>query len=383
MSKENININKSQKIFIQSIYEKVSWEGLSYEESSDLVKYSIDHRFSSYLLDRSYKKSIKAEHLEVLKEAKRHYVYKKLALDSYIKVITNNLKENSIEHRFLKGTHLNSFAYKNYTDRFQRDIDILVKEADLRVTMDLLDEIGLKDRRNKHVDYQLNIKSRRHFPKLTNSTDTVSVEVHHRITNPIGGEEKCSLAESMLSSVDINSNLPVPKIEDTLLHLMLHACSQSRFSVGPQIFMDLNAVFKCYEIDVSYIKKKVEELNLEKDLHLCLILAERLGIENKSLSKLIDKQKVEIIDDCFYLVMNKQIIGLTNIFSYKYIKYNLKKINEEIDYFSQKRVKGLWRLFKAIRLIKERVLKKINREQISFNENKFIDSYKNLNEYLE
>ena len=332
------SLNKNErKLFIQSIlHNKISPIFIDYLNSKKLENYFTGNEFKE-LSDQT--RRFQVQNLEIVKEV--------LNLNSLF-------KENELNPIYLKGVSMMN-EFKDIALRPSYDIDILFKGDEVFKAYTVLKNNGFFEYRiekNSYNELKDYAKKHHHLPELCSESNII-IELHHRITN-VEDFNLCPLTDKVFANKkNINfygSNIYVPHINDTIIHLIVHCSIQDFFEKSLRFFFDIKQIEKNHKINWNDIIQSSENIKIKKSILLSL------GVLNL---------KVE----------------LTNNFNYLKKKYYKYFPDSEIVSYSFKRIlaydrlkirgKGLMRLAKnnnyfnfIISVIKRTFLTK---DEIAFN----------------
>ncbi len=367
--------------------EKISWSNLNENDSSKLVQYCLDNRIAGLIANKIIKEHIFTDHYKALKQAQKIYLYRNLMYQDFIESIANELAFNNINYRFLKGTHLNNGCYSDKTERYQRDIDILVEKKDIKEAYHCLLKLNLSHENNKKINLENNIRSNIHITKLLDPTGIVSAELHHRVTSTYNKEE-CNLSKILLDKYDKEAyektGILFPRIEDTFLHICTHGRIESLFNIGPQFMMDIVNILNKYEIDKEYITNMSDKLNIASGVNLTIWLGNKLGLIENSFSKhFLPEPEKSVIENSYFLMTNQERVNPINLLVkravlWDYIKKTFKKTS---DYFGIGSNYPLTVIL-YIPYLTLRIFQKTQKGEISLKDKTFLSNKESVIKYL-
>ncbi len=220
-------------------------------------------------------------------------------LDMRIK-LTKLLNDNSIDHIYLKGSHLKQMYQKSYM-RSMGDIDVLIKIDDLIKTREILDDFGFKSISKGIVHDCL-------------FYGDIEVEIHHCLH-----DEEEYLNFDILNDVwnqsvikELHEYTMEPEFE--LLFLLFHLKKHFRSGgVGLRSIIDI-AIFlqnKSKEINKGLFQEMLVKTDMEKFFKNIVLLNDRcLGLDLHESFSIEDDLETEIYDDFTEFIMKSGIHGL-------------------------------------------------------------------------
>jgi len=160
------------------------------------------------------------------------------------------LQTGGIPAIVLKGAHLAEFIYRDVAVRPMQDIDIMVREEDLRATGSLLQEAGYATPPEAYPfssDYY-------HLPILVHPQFPAPVEVHRSIGDDTGPHpiDTDGLWARARPAKVIGMATLVLSPEDLLLHMSLHASVQHKFEVGLIHLCDIAEITRRYGAEMDW-----------------------------------------------------------------------------------------------------------------------------------
>ena len=165
------------------------------------------------LKQRDYLKLLNDELVSYLHEIYNQNLKRNLELFKEVKEISNILKQNNINHVFLKGAALISTLYQDYLGiRMVGDIDIFISNDQILYTQELLKKNGYKN-----LTKYDGLKGR-HLPRLINNSKIFAVELHDCLVN-----KNSSLSDhDTLLKRKIIEEVNILEWEDLLYHCILN-----------------------------------------------------------------------------------------------------------------------------------------------------------------
>lgn len=243
---------------------------------------------------------------------------KKLINHKELLKIAKLFNENSINYVFMKGSAINVLS-DGYV-RYSRDLDVLVCKQSILKAYELLKEIGYAYLNPMVSDSAKYTNQTHHLPILTNGEGAL-VEIHHRVTKKSIYKE-CPLTELMLNNQLIISkdqvNIKIPKINHTIVHIILHAFKQHRLSLGPIFLYDIQFLINACK---------------DENQHELIYLLGKIGLQNNYM---------EILN----FINKKNMIDKFKIYSAQQIKIYNEKNPKKFSYllFTRKGRLDLWKI---------------------------------------
>lgn len=193
-----ISILFSKKINKQN-FKNVNFDKLIFLASSQLVL----PLFYKKLINNKIKSSIKKKFIKYLKEIYLINSNRNRELIKEIAYISKILKQNKINHVFIKGAALAiSKLSKQIGIRMIGDIDILVKKNDFDRTVKIL-----KKNKYQNNKFFYNFFDTHHYPRLTRKNKLFAVEIHNNISN----KNKILKVEKIIDDCLVINKINVPK----------------------------------------------------------------------------------------------------------------------------------------------------------------------------
>lgn len=173
--------------------------------------------------------------------------------------ISNQLKKESIEPLYLKGTaNLMDNLYSDLGVRMIGDIDFLVQEKDYLKTAELILELGYE---NQHKMYD-DAKTFKHYPRLFRKDVPADIEIHRVPVNiPFSKQFNSELLFQNKKEIPQINNCFVSSSEHKLIHTFIHSQlsnkGHQRKIVGLRDLYDTQLLLK--RVDVESVLPKIEE----------------------------------------------------------------------------------------------------------------------------
>ena len=165
------------------------------------------------------------------------------------------LEERNIPHLGLKGAYLAFFSYPHPALRPLRDLDILVPREQAIEAYETLIKGGLTHHEEFRGDPKAALEVKKHLPPLLIPDSSLWIELHSKLSD----EEQDDLKQAELVIHDrwkraVKCKIAQEEIAflsptDTLLHLIIHAVYDHKFSNGPLTISDLFYLIRNERID--------------------------------------------------------------------------------------------------------------------------------------
>jgi len=187
------------------------------------------------------------------------------------------LTEQGVTFAALKGARLAFFDYAEAALRPMRDLDILVREADLEPALEALGHAGcdLPDDRAAAIARALD--GDKHLDPILLPDCDRYIELHHRIAEP---GLPCIPAGDIIAQARTGTlggtAVPFPCPEHMLGHLVLHAVYNHRFDCGPLALVDIAMLLEREKIDPVRFAAMAENGGWLPGARLVIALVERV-----------------------------------------------------------------------------------------------------------
>lgn len=213
-----------------------------------------------------------------LERACRRITAQNLHLHSELAAVVASLAAVGVPVIVLKGAHVAQAMYGNLALREMGDLDLIVRREHLTVAAGVLRSRGYAQA-GGHPLVDDNAAICHHLPGFVRPP-SASVELHWNITTPRRpysidpGELWTRAVPIRIAGADTLSL----SVEDLLLHLCCHVAYQHRFDIGLLPFCDIAETIRRRreEIDWECIRRRAEQWNWTRGVHLALQLARDL-----------------------------------------------------------------------------------------------------------
>jgi hypothetical protein len=325
------------------------FKGMNSNEKKDFFKIINKSRLEIYLynfLKNNDLDSSKINEFNSIK--KRSELYSVQSISTVLSTIHLNqiLNDAKIEFIFLKGAHLLTRFYKDYSLRPTRDIDILVKPSDSEKVINTLLESGYKFEESFNKKY---FKSSSQYgydlPGILDPSG-IRIEVHHRIESKVYNQ-KCKFSKEFyknkknykLSSLDAYFLCD----EDLIMHLIYHATKKQGPDVGLIFIQDLKQIFSNTALDLKKLIKKSKQYNIYSEFaYVIKIIDIFYDLESiKELDHMINiKINQRTLNSLKSLLINNKLNGqefimvraIKNFNAYKFLNfYSISSITKQKD----------------------------------------------------
>ncbi|HPN54099.1 MAG TPA: nucleotidyltransferase family protein [Anaerolineaceae bacterium] len=227
-----------------------------------------------------------------------------------LKVLLNTFAEAGVAVILLKGVYLADAIYGSLALRPMGDIDLLVRQGDLKTAGALMTQLGYQPLNPYDAE---NEDWKQHLPSFS-KPGALPVEIHWTIMDPEVFElPPAELAGLWQRAREVKVNgLPALTLsaEDMFLHLCLHISSHHQFVVGLNHLLDLQLVMRREpDLDWKALAQRARIWGGANGLYLTLrVLREVLGVDvpTQALALLNPGRDV---DDLLEWAVNKLIGG--------------------------------------------------------------------------
>ncbi|WP_374405285.1 nucleotidyltransferase family protein [Pelagerythrobacter sp.] len=210
-----------------------------------------------------------------------------------------------IAHVFLKGVPLAFRDYPASWMRPMRDIDVLIEPERLHDAYALLHDKGGSLDRFAHVPPDI-VEDGKHLPPIHSPNRILPVELHYRMISP-----KVSLPSTVLQSIEQDvwearnvvhvgkAELPVPRTELLLAHLIVHGMLDHELNNGPLFITDIVQFMRSNQLDRAKWDRVVERFHLRPAVELAASILppnERSGLGVKAPARgMLDDEMVRAL----------------------------------------------------------------------------------------
>lgn len=175
-------------------------------------------------------------------------LYKTSTQEEELKLIKNNLKENDIMYLPLKGSVIRGI-YPSIDLRTMADIDILVKQEDLKRVSDIMKSLGYKNT-SHGGNHDVYIK----MPFM-------NVEIHKAMIDE--SYEMSSYYNDIWEKVNYDLDDPYLSHEDVYIYIVSHAAKHYLSGgTGIRSVLDVYLFNQKHELDFDYIDLEFKKLNI-------------------------------------------------------------------------------------------------------------------------
>ena len=209
--------------------------------------------------------SLKIHEFDTIK--KRSELYSVQSISTVLSAIQLNqiLNDAKIEFIFLKGAHLLTRFYKDYSLRPTRDIDILMNPDDIKKAINTLHKSGYKFEESRNNQYSKSSSLYGYdLPGIIDPTG-IRIEVHHRI-EPKAHNQECKFSTEFYKN---KKNYKLSSLdgcflcdEDLIMHLIYHATKKQGPDVGLIFILDLEKIFSNVTLDLKKLIHKSKQYNI-------------------------------------------------------------------------------------------------------------------------
>jgi hypothetical protein len=206
-----------------------------------------------------------------------------LALQAELAAAARRLREAGIESLALKGAQLALTVYPHPAMRPMRDIDLLVRQEEVRRAYALFVAAGYAPQPSgftgdaRHVADQ-----RRHETPLCAPGSGIVVELHgrlHEVDDLARPDASTAVPDSVWRDRGVcmvaGEAVGVLSPTDLLLHLVVHACYHHHFDNGPCSFVDVARLLASGGIDWPHLRARCDACGWTRGLQLVLHAIDR------------------------------------------------------------------------------------------------------------
>lgn len=191
------------------------------------------------------------------------------------------LDEAGIPYVALKGPRLVWRCYPDVGLRPMRDLDLLVPEADVMCAVAALAKAGFALEDNDAA-LAAALSEHRHLPPLWHAGLALTLELHHRITDPPGYHsyhvpqiDPAGVLARRETIALSGERAPCPTPTDLLTHLMVHALYGHRLDCGPLVLADIHFLLQRETIEPEAFRRAAEAGGWQRGADLLLALTAR------------------------------------------------------------------------------------------------------------
>lgn len=287
----------------------------------------------------------------------QNFLKRKLLIINDLADIEKEFIKREINYILLKGVAYNRIKLYPDNQRHFRDIDILVKENDLREAVHALSSLGYRNEQQYSLTRLKYIPQSHQIPVLINKNKT-QIDLHFRITRP-DIYTSCPLTDHFFKNYQFQTK--IPNMDSLVSHAIYHAFQHHEQSQGPLFIFDILKLINVTEktgipLEIS------NELNLSSQYRMLIEFAnhaknkEFLDLDSynllKELSKNFSWKKPYQRKFFIFSKANEKDKNLS--FQIIFNKLNSIKYNYQVDFFSFRFVLILFKEFfnslKKIRL---------------------------------
>ncbi len=257
-----VSFSTTLKYLIEQVFETVSTVEEQQVDFKELIKLIHCHRLAALAQHR-----INPSDLQVKEELDQIYYFNKIEqLRSLAELIRIDLKlkDVGVEIMPIKGHILSQLLYADPTERTSRDIDILLKPADVIKSIEVLQQNGY------HLDTLFDTNKQReailkhyHNLELRNKEEGFTIEVHWRLSASRSFRFDLEKIWNHGQTIEIGeTRLRLMRKDDLLAYLCLHGMMHSYFRL--HWLADVNNLLnKLEEQEFDQIRKELVGSELE------------------------------------------------------------------------------------------------------------------------
>ena len=219
---------------------------------------------------------IPADDRNRLRGAYRNLATRNASLFSNVLVVLKSLADNQLPVIALKGLSLAQSVYGDIALRPMNDVDLLVKEQDLVRAGRILLALGY---RQEFPAWESAVKIYHHLPPFT-AKSGAKLELHWNIVtpdSPIQVDLDGLWERARFIKVD-HAEVRALSLEDSLLHLCIHACFHLRTGLDLIPICDIAGLIRASgdKVDWPQVIERAAEWGSQKCVYLMLLLAREL-----------------------------------------------------------------------------------------------------------
>ena len=215
--------------------------------------------------------------VQFLRTSYRENAIRNLRYYLIFRTVTTALHKRGIPIIALKGIYLAEAVYRDIALRRMGDIDILVPRAKMAEAGEVVEALGFRPW--KPYNARADILVDRHLTRMIQA-DGLALEIHWNLTSP--GSPRFVEADtwwSRATSVYLGGvNALTLSVEDTLLHLCLHAAYQHHFTSGLRPLCDIAWLIERFEttLDWDTVANRAQQWGWERGVYLTLRLTQKM-----------------------------------------------------------------------------------------------------------
>jgi hypothetical protein len=248
-------------------------------------------------LSKNYPELLELIPNHILEELKKHYyinTVKNKHLFEELNRIFNSCNEAGVPIIVLKGGALAELFYQNRGLRQMFDIDILVKEGQLKQAEEIIRDLGYSPRLENVRPETYYRNHHHHLPPYLSEDKLVHLDIHNNlipksITNSIDLSRVWSRAHRVvIAGTDAMTLCP----EDMLLHLCLHVSLADTFLGKLKGLCDISQIIRRYKtnLDWDQILSESIEFRIENYMYYTLWIVKKL-LSNEIPDEVLDHLK--------------------------------------------------------------------------------------------
>ena len=239
-------------------------------------KQRIDTYLAQSLKDKNLFQILPPEMQAQFQNGQRTNTVRNLQLYRSFHQIAERFQTANIPIIALKGTYLAEHVYQNISLRAMNDIDLLVRESDLKAASEIALDMGYKPLRPFSTDWET---SHKHLPRM-NKKGAATLEIHWNLT-PRDKDYSVKPAEFWKRAVKItiaNQNVLTLSPEDTLLFICEHNSYGHQFNFGLRPYLDITMLINFFgeKLDWESVIERAHTWHWTKGIYLSLYLADAL-----------------------------------------------------------------------------------------------------------
>ena len=308
---------KLQKKYFPEDLDKV----INYAKSTNSLTFMLNSVDEAELLHEKYQELIKLSNL--------HSTSRLLMQNKTLEDV-NNAINDSFKVIILKGMQTKSL-YRNKSERFCRDIDLLVEEENVIDFANILLQNGFEFINEVNIVSSFNKKFSHQLPPMRSKSTGLFIEIHHRVTKtPQSSKIAYLLIEpfQILITYHFLKGTRIKAFDYDLLfiHCCYHLISHHFFSSGIFSLIDLKLLSE--KINCERVTRFASEINLIKEVKIGINICKNNGylkgkVHDCHLYDQINSLILHSFNDPEIFPTKDSFLGRANASaSYNYVEHN-------------------------------------------------------------
>jgi hypothetical protein len=246
-----LNTNHIKNIFFQPIFkESISIEALGQNDQDYIQKISEDYLFAGALLASINFSPENTKIKEKLTRFSKKHLMKYMLMKKDLIDVNHALNLKGVTPILLKGMALNMANISQPSERFCRDIDLLVDKREVKTAYTELRKLKFRYVNEDCLDDCRFLDPMHHIPPMINANGTV-IELHHRITSP-EIYKNCPLTYMFINNSKKIGQFEIPPPEGLIMHAMYHGIQHNFLRDGPMFLIDIKNIINKYKLKINF-----------------------------------------------------------------------------------------------------------------------------------